>query len=333
MKLRKHSKYFLFALFVLLLIGAFLIVKPFIGAILTSLVLGYIFYPVYRWMNKKIKRPTIAALLMIFILLIIIFVPAFFFFNMLFSEAVGFYNGFESTNIGLFFQDHFNVVLSESAQSSIGSIIGEVQNYLFNEVSSFVFSLPLKIISFVIMMFIMFFVFKDGERIVNAFKKSMPIEESHRYRVFKKIETTVNSLVYGEIVISIIEGIVAILGFWLLGVPSPMLWGLVVAIVALLPAIGPLVVWLPMGVILILQGHVAAGVGVFLFGAIILTLLLDIVIKPKVLGYKGHIHPIIILLGVLGGLTVFGLTGIILGPVILVLLILIVEIYIKEGIN
>jgi predicted PurR-regulated permease PerM len=333
MKLRKHSKYFLFALFVLLLIGAFLIVKPFIGAILTSLVLGYIFFPVYKWMNKWIKKPTITALLMILLLLIIIFVPAFFFFNMLFGEAAAWYGSYQSTDIALFFQDHFNVVLTESAIGNIDNVLGDIQTYVFTEVSSFVFSLPMKIISFVIMMFIIFFVFRDGEKIVNAFKKTMPIEESHKYRVFKKVETTVNSLVYGEIAISILEGIVAIIGFWLLGVSSPVLWGLVVAIVALLPAIGPLVVWLPMSIIMFLQGDTIPGIGVFLFGAIILTLLLDIIIKPKVLGYKGHIHPIIILLGVLGGLTVFGLTGIILGPVILVLLILLVEIYIKEGIN
>jgi len=333
MKLRKHSKYFLFALFILLLIGAFLIVKPFIGAILTSLVLGYIFFPVYKWMNRWIKKPTVSALLMILILLVVIFVPAFFFFDMLFTEAATWYGSYQSTDIAFFFQDHFNIVLEETALQNIDSVLGDIQTYVFTEVSGFVFSLPMRIISFIIMMFIIFFVFRDGEKIVNAFKKTMPIEESHKYRVFKKVETTVNSLVYGEIAISILEGIVAIIGFWLLGVSSPVLWGLVVAIVALLPAIGPLVVWLPMSIIMFLQGDIIPGIGVFLFGAIILTLFLDIIIKPKVLGYKGHIHPIIILLGVLGGLTVFGLTGIILGPVILVLLILVVEIYIKEGIN
>ena len=333
MSLKKHSKYFLFALFILLLIGAFLIVKPFISAILTSLVLGYIFFPVYKWLNRRIKKPTVSALLMILLLLIIIFVPAFFFFNMLFGEVAAWYGSYQSTDIAIFFQEHFNVILEESALENIDNVLGDIQTYVFTEVSSFVFSLPVKIIGFVIMMFIIFFVFRDGEKIVNAFKKTMPIEESHKYRVFKKVETTVNSLVYGEIAISVLEGIVAIIGFWLLGVSSPVLWGLVVAIVALLPAIGPLIVWLPMSIIMFLQGDVIPAIGIFLFGAIILTLLLDIVIKPKVLGYKGHIHPIIILLGVLGGLTVFGLTGIILGPVILVLLILVVEIYVKEGIR
>ncbi|MAG77895.1 hypothetical protein CL616_00860 [archaeon] len=333
MKLRKHSKYFLFAFFVVLLIGAFLIVKPFIVAILTSVILGYIFFPVYAWINKKIKRPNVSALIMIFFILLIIFVPTLFFFNMLFSEATAWYSSYEATNVATFLENNFNIVLGEVAQDRVDDVLTQVQDYLFVEASSFVFSLPKKIISFVIMMFIIFFVFREGERVASEVKRSLPIEESHRARVFHKVESTINSLVYGEIAISILQGVVATVGFWLLGISSPVLWGSIVAIVALLPAIGPLVVWLPMAIVLFLQGDVFAGVGVTLFGGIILTLLLDIIVKPKVLGYKGHIHPIIILLGVLGGLSVFGLTGIVLGPVILVLLILVVEIYVKEGIR
>jgi len=333
MKLKKHSKYFLFAIFVLLLIGSFLIIRPFIGAILTSLVLGYIFYPIYRKLNSWLKRPNLSALIMVFLLLIIIFVPMLLFFNMLLTEVIGWYSSFQITDMSSFFAETLNMELTPVMEEKIASVLEQGTEYLFLEASNFVLSLPAKIISVVIMLFVLFFVFREGRTIVDTFKKSLPIEDSHKHRVFTKVESTINSLVYGEIVISIVEGLVAILGFWLLGIPSPVLWGSVVAVVALLPAIGPLVVWLPMAAIKFLQGDTVMGIAITLFGLIILTIFLDMIVKPKVLGYKGHIHPIVILLGVLGGLGLFGLTGLILGPVILVLLILVVDIYIKEGIK
>ncbi|MFH1972104.1 MAG: AI-2E family transporter [archaeon] len=333
MTLKKHSKYFLLALFILLLVGAIFIVKPYIGAILTALVLGYIFFPVYRKINSWIKRPTISALIMTGILLILIFVPAFFFVNMLVNEVGDRYATFEESDLSTFLNEKMGIELTEANEERILDIAHQGTEYLFKEASSFVFSLPKKLINFIIMLFVFFFVFKDGEKVVNEFKKSLPIEDSHKTRVFNKIETTVNSLVYGEIAISIIEGVIATLGFWLLGVPAPALFGSIIAIAALLPAIGPLVVWGPLALYMYLIGETGLAIGVGLFGFLVLTLALDMIVKPKVLGYKGHIHPIIILLGVLGGLSVFGLTGLILGPVILVLLMLLIEIYVQEGIK
>ena len=333
MELKAHSKYFLLALFVVLLIGSILIVRPFVSAALTALVLGYIFFPVYRWINKRIKMPNVSALIMTFLLLFIIIVPAFLFSTMLVQEATGFYQTFEPTSVTSFMETHFNLELGVSAQEKMADVVDQGINYLIAAASDFIFSLPMKIVNFIIMLFIFFFVFKDGEKIIKQVKDSFPIQDSHKTRVFSKIQNTIDSLVYGEIVISILEGAVAVLGFWLLGVPSPWLWGTIVAVVALLPAIGPLIVWVPIAVVFFLLGDVATAVGVALFGLIILTILLDMILKPKVLGYKGHIHPIIILLGVLGGIGLFGLTGIILGPIILVLLILLIDIYVKEGIK
>jgi len=333
MKLKKHSKYFLLGLFILLVIGAFLIVKPFIISILTSLILGYIFFPIYKKLNSLIKQPTVSSLIMLALLILILVVPTFFFVNMVISEGSSLYQSFGTTDVSTFFEDTFKIELGEKAEERIASIMEQGTDYFVLEASEFILTLPKKIISIIIMLFILFFVFTKGEYVMNEFKKAMPIEESHKTRVFNKVRITIDSLVYGEIAISVLEGVVATIGFYFLGVQAPVLWGSIVAIVALLPAIGPLIVWIPLAIIAFLQGDIALGIGLALFGLFILTLLLDMILKPKVLGYKGHIHPIIILLGVLGGLGLFGLVGLILGPVILVLLMLLVDIYIKEGIK
>ncbi len=159
--------------------------------------------------------------------------------------------------------------------------------------------------------------------------KLLPLDLHHKKRLAKKLGATVKSLFYGEIAISVIEGIVASIGFYLLGVPAPFIWGIVVGLVALLPGIGPTFIWGPMAVIYFLIGETTTAIYLGLFGFIILSILLDTVARAKILGMKGHIHPLIILVGVLGGLSVFGLIGLILGPLILVILELTVEIYLE----
>ena len=155
------------------------------------------------------------------------------------------------------------------------------------------------------------------------------MSESNKKRILKKVDSTVKSLFYGEIAISLIEAIVASIGFYLIGVDSPLIWGIIVGFVALLPAIGPTIIWAPMAIIYFLLGDITTSILVGLFGLLILTISLDTIARAKILGLQGHIHPIIILVGVLGGLAAFGVIGLIIGPLILVLLELTLEIYME----
>ena len=158
-------------------------------------------------------------------------------------------------------------------------------------------------------------------------KVELFIKIFRKNQIFKKVRSTIDSLVFGEIIISVVEGIIASLLFYLLGINSPIFFGMLVGIFALLPVLGPATIYFPIAIYKFLQGEYLIGALIWILSFTILSLLLDTIIKPKVLGMKGHIHPLIIIIGVFGGITVFGLPGLILGPIILVILQLMVQIY------
>ncbi|MBT4174632.1 AI-2E family transporter [archaeon] len=329
MHLNKYTSYFYIAFAVVILYFTLKIINPYINALLSSIVLSFIFYPVYRWLHKYIKNKTICSLIVTIALILILLVPSAYILNTIITEAASLYNTDFQTAKDLLI-DKLNINLSPEVEESLNDLIRNAVLSIIDLTSEFLLSLPQMFINFFIMVFVFFFSFKDGEKIVKYFRESLPIDEGHKKAVIKKIQTTISSLVYGEIAISLIEGVVAAIGFYLIGVNSPIFFGLIVAIFALLPLIGPTIVYVPLAIYQFMQGEILTGIILLAFGFFVLTLLLDLIVKPKLLGMKGHIHPIIILLGVLGGLSVFGLPGLIIGPVILVLFILIIEIFFEK---
>tara|TARA_Y100000310_G_C20640320_1_gene793528 strand:- start:1158 stop:1970 length:813 start_codon:yes stop_codon:yes gene_type:complete len=264
------------------------------------------------------------------LLVIIIIVPAAFILNSLISEATTLYN-VNLKEAQQVLVTRLNLEVNPLLAESLDDLIQKSILYVIDETSAFFLSLPQMFLNFFMMIFIFFFVFRDGEQVMRKLEKTLPIDKRHKDKILKKVKTTTSSLVYGEIAISLLEGIIAAVGFYLIGVGSPIFLGIIVAIFALLPLIGPAAVYSPITLYYILVGNYTSATIVFLFGFVVLSILLDLIVKPKLLGIKGHIHPIITLLGVLGGLTVFGLPGLIIGPVILVLFVLILETYLGIG--
>ena len=131
------------------------------------------------------------------------------------------------------------------------------------------------------------------------------------------------------ILIAIIQGAVGALGLWLFRAPSPVILGIVMVILIILPVVGAVLIWLPIAIIKILQGDMFNGIGLLLFGILILSTI-DNFIRPKIIGTRAKIHPVIILIGVLGGIELFGIIGMVLGPLILGILSVFLEFYIQE---
>ncbi|MDP3765715.1 MAG: AI-2E family transporter, partial [Nanoarchaeota archaeon] len=141
---------------------------------------------------------------------------------------------------------------------------------------------------------------------------------------------------YGNITIAIVQGILGIIGFALLGVPSPILWGFVMMLFALVPYFGSAIIWLPAALNLIFIGYlqndsslIIRGTILIAYGVLVISTI-DNILKPKLIGSKAKIHPILVLIGVLGGLSLFGFIGFILGPLMLALLVTFIDVYEKE---
>jgi len=186
------------------------------------------------------------------------------------------------------------------------------------------------------MIFLIFFMLRDGEPIIKKIKGIIPLKNHHQNKIIKRFGSVTRAVVYGHFITALIQGMVGVLGLYIFGVKSPLVWGIIMLIACMIPFIGAPVVWFPLGVLKLIEGLTTnttsttiRGIGLLVYGFFIVASI-DNLIKPKIIGDKAKIHPAIILLGVLGGLATFGVIGIVVGPLILSLFLTFAEIYKTE---
>jgi predicted PurR-regulated permease PerM len=187
-------------------------------------------------------------------------------------------------------------------------------------VSSFLLSLFIFFISF-------YYLLRDGNRLKKAIIKLSPLEDKEDEIVFKRLENAINSVIKGSLLIAIIQGILTTIGFTIFGIPNSILWGTITVIAALIPGIGTTLVILPAVVYLFIIGNNLSAVGLILWGMLAVGLI-DNILGPKLVGRNLEIHPLFILLSVLGGIAFFGPLGVFLGPLTMSSLFAVLSVYV-----
>jgi predicted PurR-regulated permease PerM len=165
-------------------------------------------------------------------------------------------------------------------------------------------------------LFTMYYLFKDGDTIVDKLPAALPLSSEQSDAIIVRTKQVVGASVYGVVTIALIQGILGGIMFWILGVPSPLLWAVLMAFVCMIPVAGSFVVWLPLSIYLIATGHWTKAIILIVWGALIISTV-DNVLRPKLVGTQTKLHELFVFFSVLGGISVFGLLGIVLGPVVL----------------
>lgn len=350
-KKEDYSRYF-FVLFVMLMIWlVFLVIRPFIATLLASFFLAYIFYPVYRWFKKKVKSKNTAALIVSFIIVILLLAPLFFVLNTLTKEAYvsyltskqkllamgDFFKNCPEDNPFCGFVSYIGDFLNEpKVKYHLENTIEKVASYVVDGVSDVVFSIPRFVLNFFIMIFTSFYLFKDGPELLSNIKRILPLKDIYKRHLFEKFGKVTYAIIYGHIVVAMIQGLLGGIGFFIFGASSPIIWGIVMAFAALIPLIGTAVVWFPAALFKLFggisagnMGEVVGGILFVLYGVLIISSL-DNLIRPKIIGNRAKVHPVLILVGVLGGLYLLGPVGIMVGPLVLALFITFIKAYEKD---
>lgn len=319
--IRNYTDYFFIGAFLVLAYLTFLLIKPFFSPIVLSLFLVYLFHPVHIRLKKRLNNDLLSAAIITIGVMLITVIPLFILVNLLVKEAFIIY---ATVNI-----DSITAYLSQISNSQLAAylpaMLEKAVAFVTNAITNFIITVPEKVVGIFIVILGLFFGLKDGDRLIEKIELFMPVKRNYRERIIKRFRETMDAVVYGSILIGILEGVIATIGFYIFGVPTPLLWGFVTAVFALLPFVGPMAVWLPLTLYLYFTGHQTSAIGLAVFSIILLTLLLENLLKHYVIARKGKIHPLISLLGVIGGIGLFGMTGIVLGPFLLTLFILIVE--------
>ncbi len=321
MKIQEAKKYFLLFCLIIIAYLSYKIVLPYLTAIITSAILAYIFYPVFKKLKEKTKKPHLASILTCTLVVIIILLPILIISNILIQESVGIYN----TNLIQQVEEFTTKYTSEEFPYSgvLSQVIYKAVKYIQASATNLFVALPAGIFSFLIAIYTLYFLFIKGEWLVKQIKNTIPLREKDK--LINNIAKKTYSIVYGLFAIAVIEVIIAAIGFSLLGLSSPIMWSLIIGFLALIPFIGPAIVWVPFAIIELVKGDIYLGTGIIVLGVILSAV--DTFVRPKIIGAKSNMSPAVVLIGLLGGLQVFGFIGLIIGPLILSTLLEILKLY------
>jgi len=310
-----------------------LVLSPLLTAIITGLILSYIFYPAYKKIHKRVKEKNISALIIILFVLFLIFVPLWFLLPLAVKQIFDIYLYLQNINLLEIIREIFpslaQTEFSRDFAVALNTFLSSIASRIFSGFSSILLNLPSLLLKAVVVFFVFFFGMRDAELFINYFKSLSPFSKSLEKDLKQKFKNITSSVIYGFIIVGILQGILTGIGLFIFRMPNAILLTILAILGAIIPVLGAWVVWLPSSVYLIFSGHLFLGMGLALYGGLFVSWI-DNVIRPYIVARKTKISSAVVLIGMIGGLIVFGILGLIIGPLILSYLLIFLDAYRKK---
>jgi len=339
----QYQKIVPFIIFILALFLLFKLIQPMITILLSSILLAYISFPVYTRIMKKISNRFISIILSLFLIATVILIPLSFL-------------AFEITQQGYYFSNSLSNNIEKGAlfgfgcisvDSKVCSLLNQAERFSLERLSEFGFdkqlkkslsffqekltifiiSIPLILAQVFLTLVISYFILKEWKSILRKLIDLLPMRTKTVNRLIKEFGNITHTVIYAQLFVALVQGIIATIGFYIFGVPFPIFFGVVTAFFALIPTIGTAIIWIPASLFLILTGYfshnywmLSKGIGLFVYGLLIVSTI-DNILFARIVHAKAKVNQIIVIIGVIGGASLFGVVGIFIGPILLPLLI------------
>lgn len=311
----------------------FTVMAPFFIPIFWAIVLVILFYPYYQWLLRTVtRRPGLASLIACLSIAVFLIVPLAVVGSLMAGEFLNIYNWAEGYLAEVASKAHksplfiypllekylggFIDVSTLNLKGIFAEIISALAAYAGESVQSFVKSLAEFFINLFLAFFTMYFLFKDGDKLFKIVKDLIPITEHHKDDIIEKNRGVISATMYGGVLVGVIQAALGGLAFWFLGIPAALLMSFVMFFMTFLPSVGSAIIWAPVAVYLMLTGQIAGGIGLVIWGVFVIGLV-DNIMRPYIIGGKTNLHPLLLFFSIFGAVNVFGLIGIIAGPLIL----------------
>ena len=326
-----EDKFFLYLLVVVSL-AFFWVLWPFYGAVFWGAVFAIVFNSLFvRLLRKMPAKRTLAALLTLATILVLVILPVGLISVLLTQETASVYQRVQSGELSFtrYFQQIHSALpqwitnlLDRSGLGNLGLIQARLADSL-TQGSQMIATQALSIgqnafdffVSFFIMLYLLFFFLRDGGALSRRIKEAIPLEGEIKRSLFIKFTTVIRATVKGNIVVAVLQGALGGLMFWFLGIHAPVLWGTLMAFLSLLPAVGAALVWLPVAVYFLTTGALWQGVLLIAYGVLVIGLV-DNILRPVLVGKDTKMPDYVVLVSTIGGMSLFGLNGFVIGPVI-----------------
>ena len=345
-------QYRAFLLLLIVVSLAFLgIIWPFMGAVFWGAILGIIFVPLHRRILDRFgHRRNLAALATLLVCLLLVILPASLITAALVQEGAAVFERIRSGQLdfGAYFQQvylalptpivdllgRFGVTDLATMQDRLSTVAAQGSQYVATQALSIGQNTAQFVVSFGVMLYLLFFLFRDGAALSRRIRAAVPLSEEHKRHLFRKFTTVVRATVKGNVVVAITQGALGGIIFWILGIQGALLWAVLMAFLSLLPAVGAGLIWGPVAIYFLATGAVVQGVILIAYGIIVIGLV-DNILRPILVGKDTQMPDYLVLISTLGGMAIFGLTGFVVGPLIAALFIAIWDLFatMNEGVE
>ena len=330
--MKNSSLYFrsFIVMLTLVTIGFIWILLPYYAALFWATTLAVIFYPIQRRLYMKFKgRSNLAAAVTLLLVLLIVIIPMIFITGALIQEIATSYKRISSGefNLGIYVTKVAEAlpppVQNVLSYLGVGDLTGIQEKvtqgalaggkFIATQAVSLGQNTAHLLIGLGVMLYVLFFLLRDGAELARHSKQLIPLSEEHKQHFIRKFATVIRATVKGNIVVAATQGSLGGLMFWILGIQGALLWGVVMTLLSLLPAVGAALIWAPVAVYFLATGAIVQGVVLALFGVLVIGLI-DNLLRPALVGKDTKLPDWVILVSTLGGLSVFGLNGFVIGP-------------------
>jgi len=338
---RKLSRYFFIAVLLGTTVVFFRMVRMFFVPVLLAAVFATLFYPLYEAFLRVFRgRRALASFFCCFVLLLGLIVPLYVVADLVTREAIDFYRTFQD-RIGELFQKgaagplsrlqtlplvrdlHLDQIDWRSTLQNVASSAGGVAAALIKRTSQGTIQV---VVLLFITLFTMFYFFRDGKVLSRRIRSLIPLDREYKNAIVARFSAVARATVKGTLLIALVQGTLSGLTLWIFGVGSPILWGVVATLTAIVPLVGAWLVLYPAAFIQIATGHVGQGIGILLVTVIVIVNV-DNLMRPRLVGHETGMHDLMVFFSTLGGIATFGPAGFIVGPMVAALFLSLLEIY------
>ncbi len=315
----------------------FFVLKPYLGVIFISCVFAVTFYPLYKKLIDKFNgRKNLASFATTFLILIFIIIPIVIMSTFLLKEAVGLYNSIALDGGSQGFISQADILVKEfnslfpsgmvDSQINLEVYARNLLNWIIGHFDSIFTAIFGGILNFILMLISLYYLFIFGDKIKKGLLVWSPLPDGYDEEFIQTLRSSIDAVLRGRILVSIVQGVFIGIGFAIFGIGSPVLWGFVGGVISLIPILGTSIITVPAVAYLFLSNNFGAGIGLLLWGALAVGLI-DNFISALFLKEKIKVHPLIVLFSILGGVEVFGAIGFLIGPVVVSAFIALMKIY------
>ena len=313
-------------------VGFIWLLLPFFGAVMWAVALAIIFTPTFKRLSRKLgQRRTLAALITLAVSLVVVILPLAVVGASLVQDilllAAKVRGG--QLNYALYFErivaasprwlidslGRFGLTDLSSVQDRVSAAAVEGSQLIAIQALSIGQNTFDFMVSFFVMLYLLFFLLRDGPTLSKIIRDSLPFAHVQTTYILKKFTTVTRATIKGNVAVAMVQGILGGIALWVLGVQGPLVWGVLMGFLSLLPAVGAAIIWLPVALYLLAIGAIAKGIGLIAFGVLVIGMV-DNVLRPVLVGKEAQMPDYLVLMSTIGGIAVFGINGFVIGPVI-----------------